>query len=465
MDTNIKGLNDIEVESRIKEGKVNNIPKPPARTLGQILRANILTSYNILNLALALLVILIGSPKDAVFILIVIANIVVGAFQEIHAKKILERLAVINSKRAYVLRNGQVKNITADEIVIDDVIVLKSGDQILVDCEVIENTEIEVDESMITGESDSILKTKGGKLLSGSVITAGKCYAIARCVGENTYAAKLANEARKFKLINSELQKATSKIFKVIMWMILPIGTILTLSQLLAGKESWQDALIGSVTGIIGMVPEGLILLTSTTFVVAVIKLSKFHTLVQELPATEVLARVDVLCLDKTGTITKGDLKVSEIVGLEDNSVEIAEKYVAAMAYSFPGGNQTDKAILNRFKENPNLPVANRIPFSSRRKWMAVEFENDGKWILGAPEVILKDKYINISKTVESAANEGKRVLLLANFKGEILDENLNGELKSVGLIFLEDIIRDNAEESINYFKKENVTIKIIYQR
>ncbi|MBU5225935.1 HAD-IC family P-type ATPase [Clostridium senegalense] len=462
MEEKIRGLNDKDVEERIKSGKVNNIPKPPSRTLTQILRANILTSYNILNISLAILLILIGSPKDAVFIIIVIANIILGAFQEIHAKRILERLAVINSKRAYVIRNGKTKNITAEEIVIDDIMILKTGDQILVDCEVIQDVEVEVDESMITGESDSILKQKGSKLLSGSVVTAGQCYAVARCVGGETYAAKLANEARKFKLINSELQKSTGKIFKIIMWMILPLGLLLTTSQLMSGNESWKSALIGSVTGIIGMVPEGLILLTSTTFVVAVIRLSKLHTLVQELPATEVLARVDVLCLDKTGTITKGDLKVSEIIALKENNTKDVEKYTSAIAYSFLGGNQTNKAILNKFKENPNLKVKNKIPFSSKRKWTAVEFENEGTWILGAPEVILKEEYANIAKRVKSAAEAGKRILLLAKFNGEILSEDLNGDIHGIGLIFLEDIIRDNAEEAIDYFEKENVKIKII---
>lgn len=458
----IKGLNNKEVEKRVSEGKVNTIPKLPSRTLGQILRANIVTSYNILNLGLALVMVLIGTPKNAVFAIIVIVNIIAGAFQELHAKSILEKLSVINNKRAYVLRNGEVKNISVDEIVLDDIIFLRTGDQILVDCEMIEDTELEVDESMITGESDNILKRKGDTLLSGSVVTTGQGYAKAIRVGEDTYAAKLASEARKFKVINSELQRATNKIFKVIMWMILPLAILLMISQLKFSHVTTKEALIGAVSGIIGMVPEGIILLTSTTFLIAVIKLSKWDTLVQELPATEVLARVDVLCLDKTGTITKGDLKVSEILPFENESLDEVEKIISSIVYSFKSRNQTDKAIIEKFPKNYNLQVKNKIPFSSKRKWSAVEFEKEGTWILGAPEVVLKKDYNEIETIVKKSAKEGKRVLLLARFKGKVLDEYLNGDIEKVALIFIEDIIRENAEEAIEYFNKENVTIKII---
>ncbi len=248
----------------------------------------------------------------------------------------------------------------------------------------------------------------------------------------------------------------------MIIGLVLPIGILLISTQLFYVKKSWQDALIGSVSGIVGMVPEGLVLLTSATFVVAVIRLSKWDTLIQELPATEVLARVDVLCLDKTGTITKGELKVSGINVIGRNSEREVELILSAIAHSFKSNNQTEKALMEKYNCNPNLEVKGKIPFSSKRKWSAVEFKDKGMWILGAPEMILKENYKDISLEVEKAAQDGKRVLLLANFKGENLDEKLDGELEKVSLVFMEDIIRDNAMKTISYFNNENVTLKII---
>ncbi len=358
-------------------------------------------------------------------------------FQEIRAKSILERLSVINEKSVDVIRDGKVININIEEIVLDDIIVLKSGDQILVDCELLSNNEIEVDESLITGESDSILKKENDVLLSGSFVSSGNAYAKVINVGKNTYASKLAEEAKQFKLINSELQISINKIFKTIMWLAIPIGLLLTFIQLFYVKKSLQDALLGSISGIVGMVPEGLVLLTSATFVVAVIRLSKWDTLIQELPATEVLARVDVLCLDKTGTITKGDLKVTEIRCLNNEDIKYVDKIIAAMVYSFENGNATEKALLEKYKDNPNLKIKNKIPFSSRRKWSAVEFEEEGVFILGAPEMILKDKYKNIENKIEKAAEKGKRVLLLASYEGKDFNEEFNGNIKEVALIFM----------------------------
>ncbi|NFN88391.1 cation-translocating P-type ATPase [Clostridium sporogenes] len=458
----IKGLSKAEILCRIKDGKVNRLPKAPSRTLGQIIRANLFTSYNALNAILAIIVFIAGSPKNAVFAGVIITNTIIGMFQEIRAKSILERLSVINQKSVDVIREGKIDNINIEEIVLDDIIVLKSGDQILVDCELLSNNEIEVDESLITGESDSILKKENDRLLSGSFVSAGNAYAKVIHVGKNTYAAKLAEEAKQFKLINSELQISINKIFKIIMWLAIPIGLLLTFTQLFYVKKSLQDALLGSVSGIVGMVPEGLVLLTSATFVVAVRRLSKLDTLIQELPATEVLARVDVLCLDKTGTITKGDLKVTEVQCLNNEDIKHIDKIIAAMVYSFKNGNATEKALLEKYKNNPNLKIKNKIPFSSRRKWSAVEFEEEGVFILGAPEMILKDKYENIENKIGKAAQEGKRVLLLASYEGEDFNEDFNGNVKEIALIFIEDIIRENAEEIIGYFNKEKVDLKII---
>ena len=458
----IKGLTNDEVLQKVSEGKVNNIPKVPSRTFKQILRANLFTSYNLLNAILAIAVLIAGSPKNAIFAGVIIVNTLIGIFQEIRAKTILERLSVVNRKSVNVLREGKIENIDVEQVVLDDIILLKSGEQILVDCIMIDKDEIEVDESLITGEADAILKKAGDMLLSGSFVSSGSAYTKVVGVGKDTYAAKLADEARKFKLINSKLQISINKIFKVIIGLVLPIGILLISTQLFYVKKSWQDALIGSVSGIVGMVPEGLVLLTSATFVVAIIRLSKWDTLIQELPATEVLARVDVLCLDKTGTITKGDLKVSGVNVIGRKSKREVELILSAIAYSFKSNNQTQKALIEKYNCNPNLEVKGKIPFSSKRKWSAVEFKDKGMWILGAPEMILKEKYKDISVEVEKAAEDGKRVLLLANFKGKNLDEKLDGEIEKVALVFMEDIIRDNAIRTISYFNNENVTLKII---
>ncbi|EJO5347875.1 HAD-IC family P-type ATPase [Clostridium botulinum] len=458
----IKGLSKSEVLHRIKDGRVNILPKAPSRTLGQIVRANLFTSYNALNAILAIIVFMAGSPKNAVFAGVIITNTIIGMFQEIRAKGILERLSVINEKTIDVIREGKISNINVEEIVLDDIIVLKTGDQILVDCSLLANNEIEMDESLITGESDSILKKGNDKILSGSFVSAGNAYAKVINVGKNTYAAKLAEEAKKFKLINSELQISINKIFKVIMWIAIPIGSLLMFIQLFYVKKSLQDALLGSVSGIVGMVPEGLVLLTSATFVVAVIRLSKWDTLIQELPATEVLARVDVLCLDKTGTITKGDLNVTDVKYLNTDNTKYIDKIIGAMVHSFKNGNATQRALLEKYKNNPNLKIKSKIPFSSKRKWSAVEFEKEGAFILGAPEMILKDGYKGIKSEIENSAKEGKRVLLLARYQGEDFNEDFNGNVKNMALIFIEDIIRENAEEIINYFNKEKVNLKII---
>lgn len=459
---NIVGLTKEEVSLRIKEGKINIIPKPPSRTLWEILRANLFTGFNAINAVLAVAVFIAGSPKDSIFAIVIVSNAIIGIYQELKAKKTLEKLSLIKGNNVKVLRYKNIENINAERLVIDDIIFLNSGDQILVDCEVLPNNSIEVDESLLTGESESILKKHGEKLLSGSFIVSGSCYAKVVSVGSNTYSSKLVEEARKFKIINSQLQNAINKIFKVVLYFIIPIGILLTFTQLFIAKRTWQDAILGSVSGIIGMIPEGLVLLTSSTFIIAIIRLSKWDTLIQELPATEVLARVDVLCLDKTGTITRGDLKLDKVVPLNDYSEEYIGNILSAIIHSSENLSQTQKAILQKYPNNYNLVIKNKIPFSSSRKWEAISFKDEGSWILGAPEFILKNRYNEVSDEVEKAALEGKRVLLLAKFNGDVLDDRLNGDIEKAALLFIGDVIRENAEETVKYFSEQGVTLKII---
>ena len=460
----LTGLNDEQVNIRIKEGKVNYVPKAPARTFGQILRANLFTSFNAINVVLAVIIILAGSPKNAIFVGVILVNTLIGVAQELRAKDILEKLSVISMAQAKVLRNGEINEIPIDNIVLDDVLYLETGMQVLADAEVIENNGLEVDESMLTGESDAIGKREGDALLSGSFIVAGECYARVNKVGKETYSSSLAEEAKQFKITNSELQSAINKIFKVLLWIIIPLTILLTVTQLRVPDATWQSAAIGTVSGIIGMIPEGLVLLTSATFIVSIIKLSKFDTLVQELCATEVLARVDVLCLDKTGTLTQGDLKLSEIKVIGDTDKLEVDRALAALVHNLPSKNPTQKAILDKYKEyDQNLKCIDKIPFSSKRKWGGLTFEGDlGSWILGAPEVILGKEYVFIKNMVEEEAKKGKRVLLLAKFHGEELSDSLLGKIESVALLLIEDIIREAAPDVLDYFNKQGVEVKII---
>ncbi|MFW2502389.1 HAD-IC family P-type ATPase [Clostridium diolis] len=458
----IIGLTSEEVKQRIKEGKVNHIPKTPSRTMPQIIRANLFTRFNAINFVLAAIIILAGSPKNAIFVGVIIVNTLIGVVQEIKAKRTLEKLSVISSAHAKVLRNGEIKEIAIEEIVLDDVIYLETGMQVLADGEVLHSNGLEIDESMLTGEADAISKNYKETLLSGSFVVSGEGYAIVTKVGKETYSSTLAEEAKQFKIINSELQAAIDKIFRVIIWIVPPLSALLIVTQLRIPGNTWQDALIGAVSGIVGMIPEGLVLLTSATFIVSIIKLSKYDTLVQELSATEVLARVDVLCLDKTGTLTQGELRLSEVKNISSKSSEDIDNVLAALINNLPSNNPTQKAILEKYKEyDKEIKVLDKIAFSSKRKWSGATFEKLGTWVLGAPEIILGKEYQLIEEIVKEEARKGKRILLLANLHNN-LNEKLEGKIESVALLLIEDIIREAAPDVLKYFDSQGVGVKII---
>lgn len=458
----IIGLTSKEVKQRVKEGKVNHIPKAPSRTIPQIIRANLFTRFNAINFILAAVIILAGSPKNAIFVGVIIVNTLIGVIQEIKARYTLEKLSVISMAHAKVLRDGEIKEIPIEEIVLDDVLYLETGLQVLADGDAVYSNGLEIDESMLTGESDAIAKHSGGKLLAGSFVVAGDGYAVVRKVGKETYSSTLAEEAKQFKIINSELQAAINKIFKVIMWIVPPLSALLIITQLRIPEYTWQDASIGTVSGIVGMIPEGLVLLTSATFIVSIVKLSKYDTLVQELSATEVLARVDVLCLDKTGTLTQGDLILSEVKNIGCSDSKEIDKILSALIHNLPSNNPTQKAILDKYTDyDKSIKCIDKIAFSSRRKWSGVTFEQLGTWILGAPEIILNKEYHFIEDLVKEEAKKGRRVLLLANLHNK-LNDNLEGNIESVALILIEDIIREAAPDVLKYFNSQGVDVKII---
>lgn len=458
----LKGLTDKEVKKRILNGDVNKLPKAPSRTIGQMIRANFFNIFNALNLILASLVIIAGSPKNAIFAGVIVVNSIIGVGQELNAKKTLEKLSVLSMAHAKVLRNGKKIEVSVEDLVLDDIVCLSSGEQVLADSELVNGDELEVDESMLTGESDPVYKKEGDSILSGSFVVAGEGYARVTKVGNNTYSSKLADEARKFKIINSELQNSISKIIKILLILIVPLGITLTTTQIFFSHSTWREALIGVVSGIVGMVPEGLVLLTSATFIVSVVKLAKHDTLVQQLSATEVLARVDVLCVDKTGTITEGKLKLSEVKTVGGENKEEIDKVLAALVHNLPSKNPTQKAILEGYTECPDIDVIEKVPFSSRRKWGGIILKGYGAWVLGAPEILLGDRYNEFSKQVESEAVKGRRVLLLGKIDQMTLKEGLVSRLQEKAFILIEDVIKKEAPDAIKYFKEEGVSIKVI---
>lgn len=460
----VRGLTAAEVADRVARGLANTVPLTSTRTVGQIVRGNVVTPINVVIGLLAGLVLAAGSPKDALFAGVIVANSVIGIVQEVRAKRTLDRLRVISAPRAHALRDGEVCELQVHELVLDDVVELRAGAQVVADGEVIASDRLEIDEALLTGESDPILKNLGDTVLSGSAVIAGTGHVRVTKVGVDNYAARLAEEARRFTLVNSPLRNDIDRIVTVIGYLIIPIGLLLASSQFLRRDESWQDSVISTVAGLVGMVPEGLVLLTSVAFAVGVVRLAKHRCLVQELPAIEVLARVDVLCADKTGTITQGTLEMAALEIL-DGDAESARAALAAMASADPDPNATLVAVRSHLADAPMWPVEQRIAFSSAHKWSAMSFgEGRGSWALGAPENVLGAAYTGeLRARVERHASDGRRVLVFAGC-GALPDDPVDGlvDVRAVGLVLLEDVIRPDAGETLAYFAEQGVEVKVI---
>ncbi len=362
-----------------------------------------------------------------------------------------------------VVRDGKTVNIDTKDIVLDDIIIFSRGDQISVDSIVL-NGQVEVNESLLTGEVDSIIKKKGDILLSGSFIVSGKCFAKSERVGNNSYAMKITLEARKSKKSNSELMNSLNKMLKYIAIVIIPIGISLFIKQRYILGSDFKLSVVSTVAAIIGMIPEGLYLLTTIALAVSIIRLGKDKILVRDLYCIETLARVDTLCLDKTGTITEGKMHVKEVVSLNEdkfNKIYI-NKIVGAIVSNLDDDNPTFIALKENFRENPNWSTDKVLPFSSERKYSAVKFKNNATYIIGAPEIILRDKYKDIRKKVETYSLKGSRVLIVVRHEGNCIDDIYSGEVENVALIIIEDKIREYVDETFKFFKEQNVSIKII---
>ncbi len=457
------GLTSAEVADRVGRGLINDVPEAPSRTITEIIRANLFTKFNALIGSLFAIVMATGQYRDGLFGGVIVANTMIGIIQELRAKHTLDRLTVINTPKVTVIRDGASLSLTVSELVLDDVMDLLPGQQIVADSVVLRASNLEVDESLLTGESDPVVKEAGDELLAGSFVVAGNSRAAVNKVGAEAYAAKLAEEARKFTLVHSELRTSIDRIVTLVTWVLVPTGIALFIRQL-SGPASIRDGLVTSVGLVVAMVPEGLILLTSVAFTVGVLRLARRRTLVKELPAIEVLARVDVICLDKTGTITSGAMEVSDVdvIG-DDGDIDLINAALAALAWSDPNPNATQLALQGRFDVGPGWESSGSIAFSSARKWSASSFGDNGTWVFGAPEMVVPGAgYDAIAGAVGTAADDGKRVLLLARSGEALANDALPSDLVPSALVLLEDQVREDAEETLAFFAAQGVSLKVI---
>ena len=524
------GLTNEQVQQRIEEGKVNANENPNTRSYKQIVKENVLTFFNFLNLALMIMVLLVGSYKNSMFMGIIVINTVIGIIQEVRAKKTLDKLAILTESKAVVLREGKKWTISTEKLVLDDILFLKTGDQVPADAKVLEGN-IEVNESLLTGESDNLQKAQGDELFSGSFVTSGEACCQVIHVGKDNYASQITSEAKEFKRHNSELRNSLNAILKTISVIIVPMGMLLFYKQYYIAGNGIRDAVVNMVAAVLGMIPEGLVLLTSVALTLGALTLTRKNTLVQELYCIETLARVDTLCLDKTGTITAGTMCVEQVQpyveGMEIRFSETEDAYekeddrtvngtetlaepaeqgetAAQNVSSAPGmtadndeehfqlttaenshvqpemtlgqiervmanmmsvlkdKNATADALSRRFSRRTDMPVDHCIPFSSDRKYSGVAFKEEGTYLMGAAQFLFPEGNEDLIRQCASYGKEGLRVLVLAYSSNLNLENELPKGLKPVALFVITDIIRDNAPETLEFFRNQGVNLKVI---
>ena len=449
---NINGLNSYDVEYRKNNDMVNNEDIKNSRSVKTILLSNVITLFNFIHLILFILVLTTGMINNATFIIAILFNMFISIYQELKAKKIIDKLSITNVSKVRVIRDGKEEEILPSEVVLDDLLYLKQGDSLIVDAEVVKSDACEVDESVITGESDSIIKNPGDKLISGSIIVCGNVYAKVTSINRNTYANNLIKEASSNVDDSSYLKKCINTILKVVTILIVPVGILLFITQFFYSDQSYSESILSSVAGIIGMIPEGLVLLTSISLTVGVIKMAAKKVIVQKLNGIELLACVDILCLDKTGTITDGSMEVVDVIKI-NKDIEI-ENIISNMVRDKV--NVTDIAIANYFGINEDLNVIEHIPFSSSRKYSLVKYDI-GTYALGALEYIT-NKQIDEFDMLNEFVDNGYRIITLVKCMNSFnKDDN-----EIVAFIVLKDNVRKNAKETLEYFKEQNVDIKII---
>lgn len=444
------GLTNYEVDKRIKDNLVNIYTEVGTKTVSEIVKENVLTLFNIINVVLAIAVICVGSFKNLTFIIIITINTLISIIQELRSKRTLDKLKVVAASKVHVIRDSIEKEIGINEIVLDDIIRVEIGNQIVVDS-IIKDGEVEVDESFITGEADTVFKRKGDMLLSGSFIVSGKAICQVEHIGYDNYTAKISSDTKYIKAVSSEIMRSLNKIISTISFLIVPVGILLFSRQMYIEGNTVSQAVVSTVAALIGMIPEGLVLLTSTVLAVSVIRLSQRKVLVQDLYCIETLARVDTLCLDKTGTITEGKMEVMAEVFVED--INISE-IIGNINYNLGDNNPTAIALLDKYGKSDTFEIVDKMPFSSAKKYSGIALK-DKAYVVGAAEFILKkdDKFL---KKVEEYTNE-YRVILLA----EALNKQLDN-VRPLALLLLQDKIRSDANETLQYFREQGVTLKII---
>jgi cation-transporting ATPase E len=459
------GLTAAEVAERVARGQVNDIPVRSSRSTVEIVRANVFTRFNAIIGVLWLIMLVVAPIQDSLFGFVILANTGIGIVQEWRAKKTLDSLAVIGEARPTVRRDGAPAEVSTSEIVLDDLMEIGPGDKAVVDGVCVEADGLEIDESLLTGEADPVVKRPGDQILSGSFVVAGGGAFQATKVGREAYAAQLAEEASRFTLVHSELRSGISTILKYVTWMMIPAALGLVATQLFVKNTDLDDSIARTVGGIVPMVPEGLVLLTSVAFAIGVIRLGRKQCLVQELPAIEGLARVDTVCLDKTGTLTEGGMDVTELRPLNGSDESYVRTVLGALGESDPRPNASLQAIIDACPEAEGWRCTESLPFSSARKYSGATLsESDGEsgtWLLGAPDVLLAPDDPALAET-ERLNEQGLRVLLLARAAHELDAPDVAAGARPTALVVLEQRLRPDAADTLRYFAEQNVSAKVI---
>ncbi|MCV7254302.1 cation-translocating P-type ATPase [Mycobacterium hackensackense] len=462
--TIISGLSDTEVAQRVADGQTNDVPTRAARSVSEIVRANVFTRINAILGVLFAIVLATGSVINGLFGLLIVANSAIGIIQELRAKQTLDRLAIVGQAKPLVRRQSGTVALSPNEVVLDDIIELGPGDQIIVDGEVLEGANLEIDESLLTGEADPIQKDAGDPVMSGSFVVSGSGAYRATKVGREAYAAKLAEEASKFTLVKSELRSGINKILQFITYLLWPAGALIIYTQLFTTDVGWRESVLRMVGALVPMVPEGLVLMTSIAFAVGVVRLGRRQCLVQELPAIEGLARVDVVCADKTGTLTENGMRVSDLKKLgSDRGVgtEDVTDVLAQLAADDARPNASIAAIAEAYKMPPGWTQTASAPFKSATKWSGASYGDHGNWVIGAPDVLL-DPASPEAEEAEQIGAHGLRVLLLGSSDTAVDAPDAPGTITPAALVVLEQRVRPDARDTLDYFASQKVAVKVI---
>lgn len=454
----VRGLSAAEVADRVASGRVNHAPDVNSRSISDIIKANTFTWFNGLIGAMWLVMLIIAPIQDSLFGFVIVANTGIGIIQEYRAARALAKLAVIGAAKPVVRRDGIDVAVGASEVVLDDVIVLATGDQLVVDGQVLVADGLEIDESLLTGEADPVDMRIDDLAMSGSFVVAGSGLYRATRIGRDSFAAGLTEQAKKFHQTNSELRDSINRFIRLLSYLLLPVGLLLFFSQWLRADLPIKEVLRGTIAGMVTMVPEGLVLLTSIAMAVAVIRLAAKKVLVQDLPAVEVLARVDTICVDKTGTLTEPGMQVREVVALTDNTNP--SEVLGALAAVESSPNPTLQAVATRYS-NPGWVVEQSVPFSSARKWSAATFTGRGSWVIGAPEMLLADGD-EVRQRADTVAADGARVLLLGTSDITPNSDTGPGQIAPIALVVIDQTLRPDAAETVAYFLEQDVRVKVI---